>query len=351
MLAFSYVILNRNVEKWFSRPAEGVRTSLVDSAAALDEEVQDRAQALANWLATLPELRTASADFAKLCADNRIAELRITSNNDTANLCPADEATGKLFEARAPLGDGRTLRIGVHRGVDLESQEKDIERYMSEYNQLAAEKKNIRKLYLLFLVLIALFILFVATWIALLLSRQISVPISALLVAASEVRKGNLGYRVQIKAIDELATLVRAFNEMMHELEANSRELESRRRFTEAILESIPTGVISLASDGRIQRVNRALHGLFPEEQITRAARLDDLFPARDVAEIEYLMKRARRTGVAASQIDLESPQPGPPSGRYCFRAACAPLRRSRIRARARRHQRAAAGAEGRGLA
>ncbi len=134
-------------------------------------------------------------------------------------------------------------------------------------------------------------------------------PISALLVAASEVRKGNLGYRVQIKAIDELATLVRAFNEMMHELEANSRELESRRRFTEAILESIPTGVISLASDGRIQRVNRALHGLFPEDQITRAARLDDLFPPRDVAEIEYLMKRARRTGVAASQIDLESPQ------------------------------------------
>ena len=57
---------------------------------------------------------------------------------------------------------------------------------------------------------------------------------------------------------------MRAFNEMMHELEANSRELESRRRFTEAILESIPTGVISLTADGRIQRVNRALHGTVP---------------------------------------------------------------------------------------
>ena len=89
-------------------------------------------------------------------------------------------------------------------------------------------------------------------------------PISALLGAAGEVRKGNLAYRVDVKAMDELATLVRGFNEMMHELEANSRELESRRRFTEAILESIPTGVISLSPDGRIQRVNRALHGLFP---------------------------------------------------------------------------------------
>jgi two-component system nitrogen regulation sensor histidine kinase NtrY len=112
-----------------------------------------------------------------------------------------------------------------------------------------------------------------------------------------------------VKAIDELATLVRGFNEMMHELEANARELESRRRFTEAILESIPTGVISLSADGRIQRVNRALHGLFPEDQIARAVRLADLFPADDVTEIEYLMKRARRTGLAASQIDLESPR------------------------------------------
>src|SRR5262249_19213744 len=72
---------------------------------------------------------------------------------------------------------------------------------------------------------------------------------------------------------------------------------------------SIPTGVMSLSADGRIQRVNRALHGLFPPEQIERAKKLDDLFPPEDVSEIAYLMKRARRTVVAASQIDLESPR------------------------------------------
>jgi len=311
MLAFSYVILNRNVEKWFSAPAEGIRTDLLETAAGFDQETQDRAQALANWLAISPAMRGGTADFAKLCADQRITEIRIEPSR--ANFCPPAESgenwNGKLFEAHAAMADGGTLSIGVHRGLDLANQEKDIERYMSEYYQLASEKKNIRSLYLLFLVLIALFILFVACWIALKLSRHISAPISALLVAASEVRKGNLGYRVQIKAIDELATLVRAFNEMMHELEANSRELESRRRFTEAILESIPTGVISLASDGRIQRVNRALRGLFPEERINLATHLHDLFPSQDVAEIEYLMKRARRTGVAASQIDLASAQ------------------------------------------
>ena len=49
-----------------------------------------------------------------------------------------------------------------------------------------------------------------------------------------QARKGNLGYRVNVPANDEMATLVRGFNEMMHGLEDNSRELESRRRFTEA---------------------------------------------------------------------------------------------------------------------
>jgi PAS domain S-box-containing protein len=95
---------------------------------------------------------------------------------------------------------------------------------------------------------------------------------------------------------------------MMNELEGNSRELENRRRFTETILESIPTGVITLAPDGRIQHVNRALRGLFPEERLDRGTTLADLFPSDDLTEIQYLMKRARRTGLAASQIDLEKP-------------------------------------------
>ena len=71
---------------------------------------------------------------------------------------------------------------------------------------------------------------------------------------------------------------MRAFNEMMQELEANSRELESRRRFTEAILESIPTGVLSVTADGRIQRVNRALVGLLSLEQVERAVHLRATF-------------------------------------------------------------------------
>jgi two-component system, NtrC family, nitrogen regulation sensor histidine kinase NtrY len=309
LVSFSYGVLNRTIGQWFARPAEGVKFSLIDTAVALSDEVQHRAKALANWIAIMPGAESEDTDFSKLCVENRIAELRIESAGGVRTLCDSKEDPSHLLRAEAILPSGNRLVVRVHPLLDIEAKRAEIEGYVQEYNQLAANKKNIRTLYLLFILLITLFILFVSTWIALILARQISVPISALLGAAGEVRKGNLSYRVDVKAMDELATLVRGFNEMMHELEANARELESRRRFTEAILESIPTGVISLSPDGRIQRVNRALHGLFSAEQIDCAVRLADLFPPDDVTEIEYLMKRARRTGLAASQIDLEAPR------------------------------------------
>ncbi len=307
LVSFSYGVLNRTVDKWFTRPAEGIKVNLIDTGVALGDEVQSRAQALANWIAGLSTANP-DPDFSKLCAENRIAELRIESADGVRTVCDSKEDPTHLFTARAPLAGGSTVVVRLHPLVDLEQKQAEITSYVREYDQLAANKKNIRTLYLMFILLITLFVLFVSTWIALLLSRQISAPISALLGAVAEVRRGNLDYRVAVRAMDELATLVRGFNEMMHELEANARELENRRRFTEAILESIPTGVISLAPDGRIQRVNRALRGLFGEEPLEGASRLADLFPPEDVLEIEYLMKRARRTGVAASQIDLDAP-------------------------------------------
>jgi PAS domain S-box-containing protein len=155
--------------------------------------------------------------------------------------------------------------------------------------------------------LLTLFMLFVTTWIALFFAKQISVPITSLLDAASEVRKGNLKHRVNVRAIDELAWLVRGFNQMTQELEASSQELDRRRRFTEAILESIPTGVISIGSDGSIQRVNQALSKIFPPALVAKATRLEDLFSREDTAEIKYLMKRARRTGATSRQVEFRT--------------------------------------------
>src|SRR5439155_24525900 len=44
-----------------------------------------------------------------------------------------------------------------------------------------------------------------------------------------------------------------------------------------------------------------------PQEQIARAKRLEDLFSREDTTEIKYLMKRARRTGVATRELELRT--------------------------------------------
>jgi PAS domain S-box-containing protein len=233
LVIWSVYVLNRNLDKWFSRPAEGIRTNLAEARRALKEEM------------------------------------------------PAKE-----------------------RAEALAAAEREFDRYLGEYDQLALDRKSARNFYLLLLALITLFVLFVATWIALFLARQISVPISALLAASAEVGRGNLGHRIQAQAIDELATLVQAFNNMTQALETNTQELERRRRFTEAVLESIPSGVLSLAPDGRILMVNGALRQMFGEARVGSAKRLEDLFTRDETADIKHLMKRARRSGVASTQME-----------------------------------------------
>lgn len=319
LVSFDYILLNKNLRIWFTRPAEGIKHGMEDIRTGIQEQFEAKVVAQAKWIATTPEIQAtiesasvAASVFTRTCEDNEITQLRLRlKDGRELELCKAARtvpAGTPSFSASVPVPaqDGQLIATS-HLPLHLAQNKREIDENIAEYNQVNAHRTQVRNFYLLYMGLITIFVLFVSTWIARILADQISNPISALLRAALEVRKGDLSYRVNVKAMDELATLVRGFNEMTKELEANGRELESRRRFTEAILESIPTGVISLAADGRIQRVNRALGGIFAEEQITRAEHLRDLFSAEDTAEIRYLMKRARRTGLAASQLDFTS--------------------------------------------
>ena len=315
----SFYVLNRNLDKWFSRPAERIGQSLAQVSETLHREVRGKAQSQAGMLASLPEtqayLRTGVRPpgfFERFCAGNDIVEAHLEdADGKVLRLCGPAAGAGETERVEAAVpGSGRVAArvvLTAQPPADIAKTMDEISSYRSEYASLTLNRKSLRSFYLLLLILLTLFILFVATWIALFLARQISVPISALLDAASQIRKGNWGQRVEVKAVDELATLVRSFNEMTEALEANRRELESRRRFTEAILESIPTGVISLAPDGRILKVNAALGNILPRETVARAERLEDLFSREDTAEIKHLMKRARRTGLASSQLELKT--------------------------------------------
>ncbi|MFB3828856.1 MAG: ATP-binding protein [Bryobacteraceae bacterium] len=321
LVLFSVYVLNFNLDKWFSKPVEADRKTFNELAVAFKNELRDKAEAQAALLAAQPEVRRLLVEglrtpgflenFRKQQGLGGAAILRnqTAAPIDLAGPWPLENQQGQVV-ARVPVRDGNAAVgfavIGATVPIDVQAKQAIIERYDQEYKQLAQNRKAMRKFYISLIGVITLFVIFLATWIARFLAMQISGPISALLVAAGELRKGNLKYHVETRALDELAELVRAFNDMTHDLDANARELDARRRFTEAILESIPTGVISIAGDGSIRRVNRALKRILPEETVARAARLEDLFTREDTAELKYLMKRARRTGLASGQLELK---------------------------------------------
>jgi len=196
----------------------------------------------------------------------------------------------------------------------------EIQREAQKYDELSRERKAVKRNYLSMLWLLTLLILFVATWFALFLSKQVTVPIQALVQATQEVSKGNLGFQVSARADDELGSLIHSFNEMTQQLQENrraleqaakdlqqaNRELEERTNTTEAILENIPTGVISFDRQGQITQVNSTVERMFGQSAVKSARTLADLFSPEDVREIARLFRRAARQGVATHQMELE---------------------------------------------
>ena len=316
LVLWSYEVLNYSLAAWFTNPVDKQVELYKGAAKSLDLEIQNRLSVQAALLAAQPEttrllasgrMSRRRAPDSSLCRQglDSVAVLAINGAVlDQYGPFPLQAEDGKRAVAHLDLGNG-AVEVAAPIPLNAARQLQQIKQASDAWAEIVGNRKSFRSLYLLLMALITMFVLFIAVWLARILANRISVPLTALLEAAGEVRQGNLQYRVTVPAEDELALLVTGFNQMTEALESSGIELDRRRRFTEAILESIPTGVISVASDGSIQLVNPALTKIFPPEQAARATRLEDLFSREDTAEIKYLMKRARRTGVASRQFEL----------------------------------------------
>src|ERR1019366_1766222 len=321
LLLFSYEVMNFNLNGWFTEPVQHQVDVFAGLATTLHNEMQDETSAQAALLASQPETRQLLAGGSRapgflegFCKDWELESAAIFPPRGgqpldswgpyNARTDAAREVSADYFVRNGPDVAGSVV-LKARIPLDSATERAKIDQWVKDWHQIYAERKNVRRVTTMLMVLIGLFVLFVAVWIALFLAKQISVPITAMLEPASQVPAGNLKQRLRVKAADELVSLVRGFNQMTEELETKTAEIDSRRRFTEAILESIPTGVLSIGADGSLQRVNQALSKIFPPDQVARAGRLEDLFSREDTTEIKYLMKRARRTGLAVGQLEL----------------------------------------------
>jgi len=188
------------------------------------------------------------------------------------------------------------------------------------YQRLQSRESALRFNYLLILVLSTLLIVFAFSWFAMYLAKRITVPIQALAEGAAAVAAGNLDYRVQCAAFDEVESLVTSFNRMTAELKENkvnieaaqnrlrqtNVELDDRRRYIETIMQTIATGVVSLDVNYRIRTINRAAVQMLGVHEAANGLLLEEVLkgPANDTLRV--LLHKSSVLGPVLRNIELD---------------------------------------------
>ncbi len=360
MFWFAYGLMNRSIDKWFSRPVEEVREDTAAMASLLSRYAAQNARAEAESIAALPETQHAFSghkSFSAVVAEFRRREttlqggFAVAIEDGNAEASFGAPASWPLLKAKLPLqkltpdsaihfnweqtdyilgsapaSDRGLILVAMPLPQKFSETVKQVEASQKRYFELAAQRRQVRRTYMGLLLLLTVLVLFATTWLALFLSKLVTRPVAALAEATQEISRGRLDYRVEVAAADEIGDLVRSFNRMAEELEtsrrqieASSRELgaanialEQRRRHIETILESIPTGVLSLDAAHHITHVNHALLRMFHPVggesgtlQGLIGASLRDFFPPEVMEDLEPQLRRADRMGTTTTQMEM----------------------------------------------
>ena len=379
MFLFSFLLMNRSIDRWFSQPGVDVRDDSTRIATELSHYASLNARAEAESMARSPELSAAlttgdpqailtgmrqhqitlQGGFAVLYTDGTPvaayqlpqqagpAEFRSWLNDDDDNRqgIPAGQPlAGAILKAAhrsdepmlvvggsefalgmASLPNGGELVAGLPMPSGLNAIMANLTAGTSQYWALYRERRIIRMTYFLLLLMLTALVFFSSSWLALYVSRQMTRPLEALADATVEIGKGDYSHRVTVEATAEMAELVRSFNHMAADLEqsrllaeTSARELsaanlaiESRRKELETILETIPSGVVTLDASRRIVLGNRAFAEVarIDGQRDLDGVLLDSLLPPEFTEELIRLERRARRMGTASSELELHTPR------------------------------------------
>ena len=371
MFLFSYSLLNRSLERWFSPDASQLRDDSTSVVSGLIEYVAGNAMSEAESVAesgaadrdaqalqqVLISRRTSLEGGFLLVYDKNgrsIASFQVPSEltpvtlrnsmNETEQggtplrgplssallsaarrtdhsvvnvvgqeyaLGMAVTASGKIVVAALPVPQGLNQATArIRSGVD-------------EYWQLYKSRRAIRSTLSLTLSLVTVFVFFCSVWLALFLSKQITRPVEALADAMDEIAAGKYEQRVSALATGEMDDLVRSFNHMAADLET-SRQLadsaqaqltaanlavEERRRELETIVETIPSGVVTLDGAGVVLQANHAFATLMglKEDATLAGEKIEDLLPVECAGDLAGVIRRGHRMGAASTEVEFHA--------------------------------------------
>ncbi|MCD6580776.1 MAG: HAMP domain-containing protein, partial [Desulfuromusa sp.] len=166
--------------------------------------------------------------------------------------------------------------VNYYVPYSLINKMKEISASVDQYKLTKSVKGQIQQSYVIVLLLIALIIIFLATWFGFHLARGITVPIQELATATTKIASGDLDIQLQTRSTDEIGTLVNAFNKMAtdlrqgrievnaanQELQSSNLELDRRRDYMEIVLANVTAGVISIDRSGRLTTINKSAENL-----------------------------------------------------------------------------------------
>ena len=169
---------------------------------------------------------------------------------------------------------------------------------VTAYDRLTGSARTLQLRFNIALVAVSLLLVGLAIWFALRFADRQVEPLTDLVGAARKVGQGNFALRLEGRTgADEIGLLNRAFNRMTAQLEKQTqalvsanRQIDDRRAFTEAVLESVTAGVVSVDAEAQVTLMNSSAQGLLaheglPEDLVGQS--LETLAPevARIVAE------------------------------------------------------------------
>ncbi|WP_446744649.1 ATP-binding protein [Silvibacterium acidisoli] len=326
MFLFSFGLMNRSIDRWFSQPVAELRENSNRIALDLAHYVSLNARAEAESLsrsedftfaykttnaeAMLTEIRshriTLQGGFAIVFRDGtdlvryQIPEttqpavvhswLEGDADSDTTGSFIAsalktaqrtDEPVLSVGDAQFAVGDatiegGGVIVVGLPMPAGLSSVVEQIRSGTDQYWSIYRERRTVRSTFFLLLLMLSALIFFASSWLALYLSKQITRPVEALADAMNEIGNGRYEQRITISATEELGELIRSFNHMAADLEqsrtlaetsaaqlsAVNLTLETRRKELETILETIPSAVATLDANRCILQANRAFQDI-----------------------------------------------------------------------------------------
>lgn len=320
LAVFALVTIDKGFDSFFStRVREIVDNSLVVARAYLNEHarsIRGEILAMANDVNRARPLfdrdRTRFGEFFTAQATIRgLPEAQLINPTDMSVVERAKIQIGRDFP-KAPqpdvqgaptdepilLAPGKQNAIGavlklsaydnlvlfVARPVDPRANNymRLVEQGSEEYDALTLRRPRIQATVALLYVLLSLSLLLAAIWLGLAFANRLVSPIRRLITAADQVSQGDLTIQVPIsrKQEGDLGALAETFNKMTSELRTQrdklveaAEQMDSRRRFTEAMLAGVSAGVIGLDFSGCVTLMNRGAERLIGEPEETLLGR------------------------------------------------------------------------------